>query len=108
MLGICTTKWALIIPYLSERKRPLRQESRGFSLNVCQMGSLSKEGNNSVATKDGRVPKNGEKSAEGGVDGRKGKHLERTQANLGKSTRICRTVSRVSQQVHIGRGPRVI
>ena len=32
--------------------------------------------------------------------GRKGKHLERAAANLGQSTRMCRTVSRVSEREH--------
>ena len=47
--------------YISPRK--IDKEVGGeVSLNVYQKGSLSEEGNNPVATKGGRVPKNGEKS----------------------------------------------
>ena len=40
--------------------------------------------------------------------GKKGKVPGKAAANLGQSMRICRTVSRVSEHGHIGRGLRDI
>ena len=60
-----------------------------------------------LATKGGEeTPRMEESRREVRVVGRRGKHLVRAMSNLGQSTKIYRTVCRVSQRGHISRGPR--
>ena len=60
MFGFCTAMWALS-DYISAGKDD--HYNREVSLNVCQKGYLLKKGDYPVATKFGRIPKNGEKLA---------------------------------------------
>ena len=67
---------------------------------------LEKRNYTFVAKGRGESPRMEKIKCEGQVVGRKGKHQVQAVANLGQSTKMYQTVSRVSQRGHIGQGTR--